>query len=131
MNKAETGYMNQEDTVKTAAIVLAAGTGKRMHADVAKQFLEIAGCPIIIRTVKRIQDSGLFDKLIIAAHPDWVSFTEELLDKWSVDTSSVTVTAGGAERLDTIYNCIKAAGSTNEEDKILSLNAMHLLENKE
>ena len=102
------------------AAILAGGVGNRMKsASIPKQFLEIAGCPIIIRTVKRIQESGLFDKIIIAAHPDWISFTEELLDKWSVDRTSVQVIAGGAERLDTISNCIKAAGSINDDDKIL------------
>ena len=39
--------MNMQDKKRCAAIVLAAGKGKRMGTAVAKQYMELAGKPLI------------------------------------------------------------------------------------
>ena len=63
------------------AAILAGGTGKRMSSALPKQFLELQGEAIIIRTIRRILSSALFDKLVIAIHPEWKSYLEELIAK--------------------------------------------------
>ena len=40
--------------VKKAAVIVAGGSGRRMGAGIPKQFLPIAGCPIIIHTLKTV-----------------------------------------------------------------------------
>ena len=40
--------------MKVAAVIAAGGTGTRMNAGVPKQFLQIAGKPILVLTVERI-----------------------------------------------------------------------------
>ena len=42
---------------KTAAVVLAAGRGKRMKSDVPKQYLLLNGRPLICYALKVFQDS--------------------------------------------------------------------------
>ena len=43
------------------AIVLAAGQGRRMGGNVSKQYLELAGKPIIYYTLEAFQNSPLID----------------------------------------------------------------------
>jgi len=42
--------------MKTVAIIPAAGAGKRMESGVSKQYLELEGVPILVRTL------GIFEK---------------------------------------------------------------------
>ncbi|MCR4842941.1 MAG: 2-C-methyl-D-erythritol 4-phosphate cytidylyltransferase, partial [Eubacterium sp.] len=40
------------DNEKDVAIVLAAGSGKRMQSDVPKQLMEISGMPVLARSLQ-------------------------------------------------------------------------------
>ena len=42
---------------KTAAVVLAAGQGKRMQSSVAKQFLLLAGEPVVCHALRAFEES--------------------------------------------------------------------------
>jgi len=53
-----------EKKVRCTAVVLAAGTGSRMKANVAKQFLELAGRPLIYYSLKAVEDCDLFFGII-------------------------------------------------------------------
>ena len=39
----------------TAALIIAAGSGQRMHRSTPKQFLEVDGKPILVHTLERFQ----------------------------------------------------------------------------
>ena len=47
----------QEHKEKKAAVILAAGSGRRMNTPVAKQFLDLMGIPVFLHSVR------LFDKI--------------------------------------------------------------------
>ena len=53
------------------AAILAGGIGARMKAALPKQFLTVGNVPIIIRTMRRLNDFALFDQIIVAIHPEW------------------------------------------------------------
>ena len=56
------------------AIIFAGGKGSRMEeAETPKQFLNIAGIPIIVRTVQAFEQSENIDKIIIVTLKDWRS----------------------------------------------------------
>ncbi|MDD5956726.1 MAG: 2-C-methyl-D-erythritol 4-phosphate cytidylyltransferase, partial [Lachnospiraceae bacterium] len=60
--------------------ILAGGVGNRMKsAHIPKQFLEIAGKPIIIWTLERLLKSALFDEVIIAIHPEWNEYLKTMI----------------------------------------------------
>ena len=40
---------------KITAVVLAAGAGKRMHSDVHKQYMMLAGRPVLFMRCRRLQ----------------------------------------------------------------------------
>ena len=53
-------------TISVAAVIAAGGTGTRMNAAVPKQFLEIAGKPILLRTIESIASLEEVRQIIVA-----------------------------------------------------------------
>ena len=49
------------EQVKTAAIVLAAGHGKRMHSKVAKQYLLLKGEPVVVHALPKKKQTNSAD----------------------------------------------------------------------
>lgn len=117
------------------AVVLAGGIGKRMKCgEMPKQFLKIGGREIIVWTIEKIVASELFDRIIIAIHPDWAEYLEKLLKENSVNTSKISITSGGKERIDSISNSIKFIEENygiHEDDKILIHGAVRPFVTKE
>lgn len=87
-------------------IIVAGGTGSRMKNDRPKQFLELAGLPIIIHTIKRFLAYKPAIQIIIAVHKEYLGFLNELLITHHL-TTSITVTEGGPTRFDSVYNGLK------------------------
>ena len=57
------------EQVKKAAIVLAAGHGKRMHSKVAKQYLLLNGEPVLVHALRAFEMSGM-DTIILVTGAD-------------------------------------------------------------
>ena len=69
-------------TSKIAAIIPAAGVGKRMKADVNKVWLNLNGKSIIEHTLQVFVDSGLFEPIVVVVNEDEVrEFKEFLAEK--------------------------------------------------
>ena len=49
------------------AIVLAGGRGSRMGTDIHKQYLLMAGKPVLFYSLKTFQDSELIEEIILVA----------------------------------------------------------------
>ncbi len=94
--------------MKTIAIVLAAGRGKRMQSDKPKQYLEIEGKPIIYYTLKAFEDSFI-DEIILVTSKDDISYCkEEVVANYGF--SKVTqIVEGGKERYHSVMNGIFSA----------------------
>jgi len=87
--------------------ILAGGIGSRMKNDLPKQFIDLAGKPIIIHTLEKMFKSNIFDYLIIAIHPEYVDYLQKLLNKFDfADNNKILIVTGGKERIDTIENVI-------------------------
>ena len=52
----------------TAAVVLAAGQGKRMHSDLPKVMHPVLGRPMILRVLESARRAGLDDVVVVAGH---------------------------------------------------------------
>lgn len=86
------------------AIILAAGSGKRLHSFFNKQFLYITGQPLLARTLLSLK--GKADRYIIVAREGEESLCEDL-GKSLLD--NVTVVTGGGSRQKSVYSGLKAA----------------------
>jgi 2-C-methyl-D-erythritol 4-phosphate cytidylyltransferase len=102
--------------VKYWAVVPAAGVGKRMQADRPKQYLEIAGRPLIEYAISQLMADPHIEGVVVAISADdeyWPAL-EIALDKplWVVE--------GGVERCHSVLNALQElATRANEDDWVL------------
>ncbi len=97
-------------TMKTVAVVTAAGAGVRMGAQVAKQFLEIDGKPLLALTLERFQQCPEIDAGIVVVPTDAVTFCKkEIVERYRLKKFNKVV-AGGARRQDSVRKGIEASG---------------------
>ncbi len=93
-------------TVK--AIVLAAGRGRRMGTEVAKQYLLLNGREVLYYSLKAFEES-LVDEIILVAGEDEIAWCREhIVEKYGFSKVK-TVIAGGKERYDSVYEGLLAA----------------------
>lgn len=89
------------------AIVPAAGQGLRLGLDKPKALLEVAGAPLVVHALARLCASGVVAAAVVAAPPEHVRATEELLARrhWNVPLRCV---AGGPSRQDSVRRALAA-----------------------
>lgn len=90
--------------------ILAGGKGTRMGLqDMPKQFLELGDRPILVHTLEKFILVPEIDKVVVGVHPDWMTYTEDLIDKYlSTYKERILIAEGGADRNTTIENIIKS-----------------------
>lgn len=87
------------ENTRVYVIIVAAGLGKRMAANLPKQFLQIEGKTIVERTVDRFKDLSCIDGIIVVTNPDYVDLCCSLLGQ----RPKLAVVPGGAQRQDSVY----------------------------
>ncbi|MDQ3013627.1 MAG: 2-C-methyl-D-erythritol 4-phosphate cytidylyltransferase [Acidobacteriota bacterium] len=96
------------------AIIPAAGSGTRVGGQISKQFLEIAGAPILVHTMQRFIECDDIGALAIALPAD--KLNEYRSRSQTVDVCKpVFYVSGGAERSDSILNALDAIAHLNPE----------------
>lgn len=108
--------------MKAYCVILAGGSGKRMGGNIPKQFLSIAGAPIITWTIRRVLECPRFEKVVVAIHPGWEAEFRRMMEDAEIDDKKLLLTHGGKERLDSIANAIATIHAYNdvgEEDVVV------------
>ncbi len=90
------------------AIIPAAGKGTRLGAEVPKQFLEIAGAPVLIHTLRRFEACESIGAMIVALPADTLESFAQSLPSYGF-TKPIRLVPGGQERSDSILNALEAA----------------------
>lgn len=88
--------------MKYAAIVLSAGTGSRMNSDVPKQYLDLAGYPVIYYSLKTFEESEVEEVILVAGKEDLDFCRKEIVEKYGF-TKVRAIIPGGKERYDSVY----------------------------
>jgi 2-C-methyl-D-erythritol 4-phosphate cytidylyltransferase len=88
------------------ALIVAGGTGTRMGTEIPKQFLEIAGKPVLMHTIERFHTFNKSIKIITVLPENQFGFWKELQKKYSF-TISQTLAAGGTSRYVSVKNGLK------------------------
>ncbi len=108
--------------------ILAGGSGTRMgNTEMPKQFLMLGDRPIVIHTIEQFLVNQSFSKIVVCCPKEWISYTEDLLEKYRIDTDRVEVTAGGATRNETIINgckLIKKKYGLDDKDIVVTHDAV-------
>lgn len=101
------------------AVVFAGGTGKRMNTKaVPKQFLELHGKPILVYTLEQFNSHSDIDGIILVVLEQWVSYCEELIEKYHLAKVKAVV-RGGETALSSQYNGICKAAELFSSDSVL------------
>ena len=90
------------------AEILAGGSGTRMgNTDLPKQFMMLGSKPIIIHTIEQFFISGKFDKILVCCPSKWLTYANDLIEKYFPQKSNIILVAGGSDRNETIMNGCK------------------------
>lgn len=92
---------------KFTAIVLAAGSGKRMEQDVPKQYMQLGGVPLMVHCLRTFQESKVTNIVLVVAPGDVEKCQREIIEKYHISKCTAIV-EGGDERYDSVYAGLKA-----------------------
>lgn len=95
---------------RSTAVLLAAGKGSRMGGEVPKQYLEIAGVPLLSRSLSALGGSEVIDDIVMVIPPgDEEYIRKNILPHAPQAAGKVRAFAeGGAERYFSVYNGLEA-----------------------
>ena len=68
--------------MSNVAIIFAGGVGRRMGAEVPKQFLKYEGKEVLVYTIETFQKSEQIDAIAVACLPDYIEFCLALVKKY-------------------------------------------------
>jgi len=90
------------------AVVPAAGRGLRMGRSQPKQYLTLAGKPVLVRTIERLSEAPFIGGIILVVPEDFIPHSEEMLQNYSPHVgATIKLIAGGRERQDSVFNALR------------------------
>ena len=94
--------------MKTTAIILAAGQGKRMKSNRNKQFLEVKGKPIVVYTIDAFLKHPYIEDILLVVNENEVEVMEkEIVTKYfEKRVKKITLVVGGKERYNSVHNAL-------------------------
>lgn len=97
--------------IKTTAIILSAGSGKRMNSNIAKQYLEIKDKAIIVYTIEKFLFQDI-DEVIVVTKKDDLEFFKKLIS--GEQFKNIKLVIGGRERSESVFNALKDISEDTE-----------------
>jgi len=91
-------------------VIVAGGSGKRMGAEIPKQFLELAGRPVLMHTIERFKSFNDSIEIITVLPENQLRFWIDLQKKHSFNVLH-TLVKGGANRFLSVRNGLKFVNS--------------------
>ncbi len=80
--------------MKTVAIILAGGSGKRMGIDIPKQFISIFDKPILVYTLEAFQSHPLVDEIEVVCKEGWEDVLRAYSKEYKIDKLKYIVCGG-------------------------------------
>lgn len=103
------------------AVIFAGGVGSRMHTkELPKQFLEVHGKPIIVRTAEAFDRHSDVDAIVVACIGEWIQYCSDKLFDAGL-SKVVDIVPGGKTGQLSIYNGLVASAkhAGNREATVL------------
>ncbi len=96
--------------MRTTAIVLAAGKGKRMQSDVPKQYLLLHNKPVLYYSLKAFEDSSVDEIILVTAEDERDYCRKNIVERFHF-TKVSQIVSGGKERYHSVYQALQACKS--------------------
>ncbi|MBQ4568463.1 MAG: 2-C-methyl-D-erythritol 4-phosphate cytidylyltransferase [Ruminococcus sp.] len=102
------------------AMIFAGGIGARMKSvDIPKQFIDVDGKPIIIRTLEHFAKHEQVDDIVISCIPDKIDYLWGLIEQYNIK-KVVGIVGGGANGHQSIHNgLVEVEKHSAPEDVVL------------
>lgn len=93
---------------KNYAVIVAAGKGKRVGANINKQFINIKDKPMLYYSLNVFSNNSLIDGIILVCSKEEVDFCRvNIVEKYNIE-KVISIVPGGKERQESVYNGLKA-----------------------
>ena len=90
-----------------SVVIVSAGRGSRMKADINKQFLKLKGKEVIAHTIDKFYNNKNIDEIVVVVKEDEADFfRRNIFDKYGY--KNIKIAFGGKERQDSVFNGLKA-----------------------
>lgn len=94
-----------------AAIILAGGSGSRMHTEKAKQYLTVRGVPLIVHALRAFQNSPVDEIVLVVRQGDEEYVRTEIVEKYEIGKVNAIV-HGGKERFDSVWQGLSSIAAS-------------------
>lgn len=100
------------------ALIIAGGSGNRMHQDIPKQFLTVNEKPVIIYTLEVFQRHPAIDEIVVVCIEGWEQVLWAYVRQFDLSKVSAIV-QGGACGQNSIYKGLKEVAASHAPDDIV------------
>ena len=90
------------------ALVLAAGSGKRMHSKEAKPYIDLAGKPIVAYSLETFEACPFIHETVLVVASEYEKYAKDQIVKKYGFSKVKTVVVGGRERFNSVYEGLRA-----------------------
>jgi 2-C-methyl-D-erythritol 4-phosphate cytidylyltransferase len=89
-----------------SVVIVSAGKGSRMKADINKQFLKLREKEVIAHTIEKFCDNKNINEIVVVIREDEHEyFKQNIIDKYGY--KNIKIAFGGKERQDSVFNGLK------------------------
>ncbi len=92
---------------KIAAIILAAGQGKRMKSKIQKQYLLLKEKPVLYYSIRAFEQSSVDTIVLVTGKEEMLYCKEEIIKRYNFQKIDY-ITEGGRERCHSVYKGLQA-----------------------
>lgn len=103
---------------KTVALVVAAGKGRRMGGSISKQYLELAGKPILVHTLLAFERSSLIDEVLLVVGAEDLDRCQTFIDRYELSKLRQII-AGGRERQHSVRLGLQTLADSSESTEFV------------
>ncbi|MCI8416936.1 MAG: 2-C-methyl-D-erythritol 4-phosphate cytidylyltransferase [Lachnospiraceae bacterium] len=104
--------------MKNIALIIAGGSGQRMHQDIPKQFINVYDKPVIIYTLEAFQNHPCIDGIVVVCVEGWDQILAAYCRTFGI-TKLENIVPGGANGQDSIRGGVYDIASRHEEEDLI------------
>lgn len=103
------------------AIIFAGGVGSRMQkTGLPKQFLDLEGKPVLIRTIEKYSNNKSIDGIVVVCHPKYMEFLDGILKEYQIKKIKHVI-PGGKTGQESIFNGLNCLVNEIDEEECIVL----------
>ena len=101
------------------AVIVAAGKGLRMKAETPKQYMMLAGLPVLCHTLRRFLACDVVDAIALVVPEKDQDYCRRCILPEAATDKPVTLVCGGPQRQDSVGNGLAAISPGHDDDLIV------------